>query len=129
MEKEVVKPGSSNVGGVGMKVWEDFRRTVCLLQQRSLWHCLLLLGKFSFWNSSKRESELRHTSVIILPANVNKIPQYIQIPLHFPLFPIHPTHLGLSLKGRGAKDSAVYEEFLFNIYNEICNPVIRVLLE
>jgi hypothetical protein len=36
MEKEAVKPGSSNEGGVGMKVWEDFRRTVYLLQQRSL---------------------------------------------------------------------------------------------
>jgi hypothetical protein len=66
MENEAVKPGLSNEGGVGMKVREDFRRTVCLLQQRSLWHCLLLLGKFRFWISSRRESELRHTSVIIL---------------------------------------------------------------
>jgi len=56
MENEVVKPGSSNEGGAGMKVWEDFRRTVLLLQQRSLWHCLLLLGKFRFWISSRKDS-------------------------------------------------------------------------
>jgi len=58
MENEAVKPGSSNEGGVGMRRWEDFRCTVCLLQHRSLWHCLLLLGKFRFWISSRRESEL-----------------------------------------------------------------------
>ena len=29
----------------------------------------------------------------------------------------------------GAKDSAVYAEFLFDIYNAIYNPVIRVLWE
>jgi len=79
MEKEVVKPGSSNEGGVGMKVWEDFRRTVCPLQQRSLWHCLLLLGKFSFWISSRRESELRHTSVIILNVSRQMLIKYLNI--------------------------------------------------
>jgi len=58
MENEVVEPGSFNEGGVGMKVWKDFRRAVCLLHQRSLWHCLLLLGKFRFWITSRRESEM-----------------------------------------------------------------------